>query len=84
MPYLEPTDLDELCGDLQQAIESAAPEFRAKLAQTIDAYRRDNPDDYRYATGAQAPKLLHYLFDTINEACKPKTIPPHLRPRIVP
>jgi hypothetical protein len=57
---------------IEAAIQSATPATRQALAETIDAYESDFPDDYYWATGVQSPRLLYDLFMTIDSACRTK------------
>ena len=64
----EPTDMFDVLDALEAAIRSSDPAKRAALAETIDAYAKDEPDEYFWATGAQAPTLLNRLMTVIELA----------------
>jgi hypothetical protein len=57
----EMVGMDELVEAVGAAINSAAPFKLDALARIITAYSEDCPDDYRWATGPQAPMLLSRL-----------------------
>ena len=65
------TGMYELLEAIEATITGADPAKREALAATIDAYVEDFPDEYYWATGAQAPALLHHLMQTIDAACRP-------------
>jgi len=65
------TGMYELLDALEAAIASAEPAKVKALAETIDAYHDDFPEDFHWAVGAQAPTLLYHLFSTIDAACRP-------------
>jgi hypothetical protein len=62
----------ELLDAIEAAIGSADPATREHLAQTIDAYADDFPDEFFWATGPQAPVLLHHLTAAIDMSCRPE------------
>ncbi|MGN6749139.1 MAG: hypothetical protein ACTHJS_11155 [Xanthobacteraceae bacterium] len=51
-------------------IRSAGSEKRQALAQIIDAYHEDCPDEFNWATGGQTPALLHNLMLAIDTASR--------------
>jgi hypothetical protein len=51
------TGMYELLEAIEAAIETAAPAKRVALAQTINAYMNDFPEDYFWAVGPQSPTL---------------------------
>jgi len=55
------TDMYELLDSIEAVIEAADPAKRKALAQTIDAFAEDFPEDFFWAVGPQAPTLLHHL-----------------------
>ena len=65
------TGMYELLDAIESAIRAADPAKRETLAQTIDAYVEDFPNDFFWATGAQAPTLLYHLIMSIDGACRP-------------
>ena len=67
----EPTGMYELLEAIEAAIKAADPATRETLAETIDAYTEDFPDDFFWAIGPQAPVLLHHLLMLIDAACRP-------------
>ena len=62
----------ELLDAVEAVVKSADPARRKVLAQTIDAYADDFPDDFYWATGVQAPMFLHHLLSSIDIACRPE------------
>ena len=67
------TGMYELLDALEAAIKAADPARREDLARVLDAYVEDFPDDFFWATGAQAPTLLSHLLQTIDGASHSKT-----------
>jgi hypothetical protein len=67
-----PTDLYDLLDAIEATLAAADPVKRDALAKTIDAYAEDYPEEFWWATGAQAPALLHHLLRTIDAACRPE------------
>jgi hypothetical protein len=55
----------DLLEAIEAAIESAEPAKREALAQTINAYMNDFPEDYFWAVGPQSPTLLHHIMHSI-------------------
>ena len=67
------TGVYELIEAIEAIIEAADPARREALARTIDAYAEDFPDEFFWATSAQAPMLLYQmLFWSIDLACRPE------------
>jgi hypothetical protein len=62
----------ELLDAIEAVIKAADPAKREALAQTIDAYAEDFPDDFFWAVGPQSPMLLHDILSTIDSACRPE------------
>jgi hypothetical protein len=69
----EITGMYELLDAIEAVIKAADPAKREALAQTIDAYADDFPDDFFWAIGPQAPTLLNHIFSSIDAACRPET-----------
>jgi hypothetical protein len=65
------TSMYELLDAIEAVIKAADPAKRKALAQTVDAYAADFPDDFWWAVGPQAPTLLHHLLQMIDAACRP-------------
>jgi hypothetical protein len=61
----------ELLAAIEAVIKASDPAKREALAQTIDAYAEDFPEDFHWAIGAQSPTLLSHLMLTIDVACRP-------------
>jgi hypothetical protein len=61
-----PTDIFDFLDAVEDVIKSAPPEKRAALAQTINAYAKDFPEEFFWATGPQAPNMLHMLMVTVD------------------
>lgn len=66
------TGMWELVEAIEAVIQAADPIKREALAKTIDAYCEDFPEEFVWATGAQAPTLLWHLITSINSACRPE------------
>jgi hypothetical protein len=65
------TGMYELLDAVEAVIASADPAKRETLAKTIDAYCKDFPDEFFWATGAQSPALLYQLMMVIDSATRP-------------
>jgi hypothetical protein len=66
------TGMWELLDAIEAAIRAADPAKREALAHTVDAYAEDFPDEFFWASGAQAPTLLFHMLNTIDSACRPE------------
>jgi len=66
------TTIYELLDAIEAVIKAADPAKREALTRTIDAYAESFPEDFFWATGSQAPMLLHHLLNTIDSACRPE------------
>jgi hypothetical protein len=62
----ELTGMHELIGAVETALATADPAKLKALAETIEAYAHDFPEEYDWALGAQAPVLLHRLLLVID------------------
>ena len=56
-----PVGMYEVLDVLEAVLRAADPAKRETLAQTIDAYSDDFPDDFYWAVGARSPVLLFTL-----------------------
>jgi len=65
------TGMYDLLDAIEEVIKGADPAKREALAQTIDAYADDFPEDFFWAVGGQAPALLHHLMMIIDTASRP-------------
>ena len=65
------TGMYELLDAVEAVIAASDPAKRETLAQTIDAYCEDFPDEFFWATGAQSPSLLHHLMMAIDWSSRP-------------
>jgi len=65
------TGVYEFLDALRDVIISSDPARRKTLAKTIDAWAEDFPDEFHWATGIQAPVLLHHLLMEVDESCRP-------------
>jgi hypothetical protein len=58
-------------------VRSASPVQQATLAKVLNAYANEFPEEYFWATGPQAPTLLHNLIFAVTPAvcrdCSSKT-----------
>jgi hypothetical protein len=64
------TTSDKLLDAVQAVINAASPAKRAALAQTIDAYLDEFPDDFYWAGSTHAAELLNHIMNTIDSACR--------------
>jgi hypothetical protein len=64
------TGMYELLEAIEATIESAEPAKREALAQTINAYMNDFPEDYFWAVGPQSPTLLHHIMRSIEPSMR--------------
>jgi hypothetical protein len=62
----------DLLDAVEAVVKSADPGERKALAQTLDAYADDFPDEFYWAVGPQAPMFLHHLLTSIDVACRPE------------
>jgi hypothetical protein len=67
----EITGMYEVLDALEAVIKAADPAKREALAQTIDAYCEDFPDDFFWAIGAQSPTLLSHLVMCVDGSSRP-------------
>jgi hypothetical protein len=65
-----PIGMYQFVNAVEEMIRSAGSEKRQALAQIIDAYHEDCPDEFNWATGGQAPALLHNLILAIDTASR--------------
>ncbi len=61
----------ELLDAFGAVIKTSDARKRELLAQTIAAYERDRPEQYRWATGTKAPVFLVELMWVTEQACQP-------------
>lgn len=64
------TGLYDLLEAIEDAIRTADFEKRNALATALDRYAEDNARDFFWATGPQAPPLLHHIVLAIDLACR--------------
>jgi hypothetical protein len=72
IPLIEPDVQYDFLDALGQTIASSDPANRELLAQTIDAYGNDFPDDFYWSISARAPLLLANLMMEIDSSCRPE------------
>jgi hypothetical protein len=65
------TGMYEFLDAVEHVIAASDPAKRKLLAETIDAYANDFPEEFFWATGAQAPVLLHNLILAVDWSCRP-------------
>jgi hypothetical protein len=65
------TGVYEFLDALRDVIISSDPAMRETLASTIDAWAEDFPEEFHWATGVQAPVLLHHLLMEVHVSCRP-------------
>jgi hypothetical protein len=63
----------ELLDALEAVIRAADATKRKALAETVDAYAEDCPEDFFWSIGAQSPTLLSNLMMVIDSACRPES-----------
>ena len=57
----ELTGMYEVLDTVEAIVNASEPALKAALIRVFNAYSRDFPDEYFWATGPQAPALLHNL-----------------------
>lgn len=62
----------EVLEALEAVVKAADPAKRAVLAEAVDGYQEAFPDEFFWATGAQAPSLLYHLMNTVDFSCRPE------------
>ena len=60
----------EMLDALEAVIHASDPAKRERLAQAIDHYREDFPDEFHWATGVSAPFLLANVMMAIDASCR--------------
>jgi hypothetical protein len=60
-----------LLAAVEATIKAAPPAQRGELAAVLDAYARDFPEEFSWATSPQAPALLYHLMLSIDLASDP-------------
>jgi len=68
-----PIGMYEFLEALENVISAADPDRRRALAETIDSYSQDSPDEFSWAVGVQSPTLLNHVMNTIDVACRPES-----------
>jgi hypothetical protein len=63
------TSMGDFLDAVEAALRAADPAKRKALAETIDAYQDDFPEEFNWAIGVQAPALLYNLMMVIDIAC---------------
>lgn len=63
----------EVLDALEDALDSASPEKRKALSETLNGFARDFPEEFFWAVGPQSPALLHHLMYAID--CEPVHCP---------
>jgi hypothetical protein len=56
---------------LESLIKAAAEGERTALADALDAYADDFPEEFEWAVSGASPALLHHLMMTVDLACHP-------------
>lgn len=72
----------EVLDALRDVILASDPAKREVLRNTIQDWSQCDPEVYFWATGPQAPMLLHYIVMEIDLACDPDATPKPSRPVI--
>ena len=73
------TGIYDLLEAIEDAVRTADFEKRNALATALDRYAEDNARDFFWATGPQAPALLHHIVLAIDQACRSDAKRRHLR-----
>jgi hypothetical protein len=66
----EPTLLFDVLDAIEDALKHCAPDKRKALADKLDAYSEDCPEDFFWAVGHQSPTMLNMLMVAIDTACR--------------
>ncbi len=61
----------DLLAAIEELIRSADSEKKKALAVALDRYIEENAHDFFWATGPQAPALLHHIMMSIDLSCRP-------------
>jgi hypothetical protein len=61
----------DLLAAIEEIIRSADSEKKKALAAALDRYIEENAHDFFWATGPQAPALLHHIMMSIDLSCRP-------------
>lgn len=69
----------DVIGALEAVIKAAPNAERASLAAAMEGYAECFPEEFHWATGAQAPSLLFQLMMTMDIASNPASPRPSLR-----
>jgi hypothetical protein len=77
----EPTGVYDLLDAVEAVVKAADPAKREALAETIDRFAEDFPEDFFWAVGPQSPMVLHHLLVAIDIACRSEGSKPraHIR-----
>jgi len=62
----------DLLAAIAEIIRSADAEKKKALAAALDRYIEENAHDFFWATGPQAPALLHQIMMSIDLSCRPE------------
>jgi hypothetical protein len=62
----------ELVDAIEAVIITSDPAKRKALAEVLDSYHEDFPEEFHWAISAQSPALLYHLLNTIDCACRPE------------
>ena len=68
----ETVGMYEMLDALEAVIQASDPAKRERPARTIDHYREDFPDEFRWASGVSAPLLLANVMMAIDASCRPE------------
>lgn len=64
------TSMFEVMDAISAVIRSSDEKLRNLLANTLDAYAEDYPEDFLWAIGAKAPTLLGNLMMAVDMSCR--------------
>ena len=70
MTQAQYTGMYDLLGAIEDALRTVDFEKRKALAAALDNYAEDNARDFFWATGPQAPAILHHIVLAIDLACR--------------
>jgi hypothetical protein len=77
------TGMYDLLEAIEDAVRTADFKKRNALATALDGYAEDNARDFFWATGPQAPALLHHIVLAIDQACRSDDARTHRTIRLV-
>jgi Ni/Fe-hydrogenase subunit HybB-like protein len=77
----ELTGMYELLEAVERLVHASEPALQAALARVFDDYSKDFPEEYFWATGPQAPVLLHHLMFSLTPPARTDKAKQSAKPR---